>query len=84
VRIKDGDKLIRPHRRHLYQLLTNEYGILHWKVSLSYGAFQLIVGISILLLKGAGSMAVVSMLVLYFCAFIILSYFLRRKVKSQI
>jgi UDP-N-acetylmuramyl pentapeptide phosphotransferase/UDP-N-acetylglucosamine-1-phosphate transferase len=84
VRIKDGDKLIRPHRRHLYQLLTNEYGIQHWRVSLGYGSVQLIVGVSILLLKGAGTMEVLSMLVLYFCAFSILSYFLRKKVKSKI
>jgi UDP-N-acetylmuramyl pentapeptide phosphotransferase/UDP-N-acetylglucosamine-1-phosphate transferase len=84
VRIKDGDRLLRPHRKHLYQLLTNEYRILHWKVSLGYGAFQLIVGVSILLLKGAGSMAVLSMLVFYFCAFSILSYFLRRKMKFRI
>jgi Fuc2NAc and GlcNAc transferase len=84
VRIKDGDRLITPHRSHLYQLLTNEYGIIHWKVSLGYGAFQLIVGVSILLLKDTGCVTILSMLVLYFCVFIVLSYFLRRKVKSQI
>ena len=83
VRIKDGDELIRPHRKHLYQLLTNEYGIQHWRVSLGYGVFQLIVGVSILLLKSTGSMAVLSILALYFCAFTIVSYFIRRKVKSQ-
>jgi len=84
VRIKDGDRLITPHRSHLYQILTNEYGIIHWKVSLGYGAFQLIVGVSILLLKDTGCMTILSMLALYFCVFIVLSYFLRRKVKSQI
>lgn len=83
IRIKDGDRLTKPHRRHLYQLLSNEYGILHWKVSLSYGVFQLIVGISVILLKNTGNIAVISMLVFYFCAFSILSYFLRRKVNFQ-
>jgi Fuc2NAc and GlcNAc transferase len=81
VRIKDGDKLIKPHRRHLYQLLTNEYGILHWKVSLSYGAFQLIVGISILLLKNMGGVIVLSALVFYFCSFTMLSFLFRKKIK---
>lgn len=37
VRIKDGDKLTRPHRRHVYQLLANEMGVDHWKVSVGYG-----------------------------------------------
>lgn len=83
VRIKEKDKLIRPHRRHLYQLLTNEYGILHWKVSLGYGACQLILGISILLLKDAGSIAVLLVLIFYFCVFSIVSYFLRIKVKTH-
>ncbi len=26
-------RLIKPHRRHLYQFLANERGIAHWKVS---------------------------------------------------
>ncbi len=30
VRIKDGENLLHPHRRHLYQLLANERGIAHW------------------------------------------------------
>ena len=30
VRLKDGDRLTRPHRKHLYQLLANEMGIPHW------------------------------------------------------
>jgi Fuc2NAc and GlcNAc transferase len=81
VRIKDGDKLIRPHRKHLYQLLTNEYGILHWKVSLIYGAFQLIVAITVLWLKNMGVVIVISALVFYFCSFTILSFMFRRKIK---
>ncbi|MBW1792430.1 MAG: UDP-N-acetylmuramyl pentapeptide phosphotransferase, partial [Deltaproteobacteria bacterium] len=30
VRVRDGEKLSKPHRRHLYQLLANEYQIPHW------------------------------------------------------
>ena len=44
-RIKDGWSLTKPHRRHLYQVLANEAGISHWKVSLGYGVFQLSAGI---------------------------------------
>jgi Fuc2NAc and GlcNAc transferase len=82
IRIRDGERLSQPHRRHLYQLLANEYSIQHWKVSFGYGLFQLIVGISVLWLKSAGSAAVLSVLMLYFCAFVILSFMLRNKVEE--
>ena len=81
IRIKDGERLSQPHRRHLYQLLANEYNIQHWKVSFGYGLFQLLIGISVLCLKSAGSSAVLSALMLYFCAFVILSFMLRNKVE---
>ena len=84
IRIRDGERLSRPHRRHLYQLLANEYSIQHWKVSFGYGLFQLIVGISVLSLKSTGSLAVISLLILYFCAFTILSFILRNKVECRI
>ena len=84
IRIRDGEKLSQPHRRHLYQLLANEYSVQHWKVSFGYGLFQLIVGISVLWLKSTGSLAVISLLILYFCAFTILSFILRNKVECQI
>ena len=54
IRLKDGEKLWTPHRRHLYQLLVNEFGIAHWKVSLIYGLGQLFVGASILYLLKFG------------------------------
>lgn len=43
-RIRDGDRLASPHRRHLYQVMANEAGIAHWKVSLGYGVIQLLAG----------------------------------------
>jgi len=41
--IRDGwmDRLMKPHRRHVYQLLANEMGIEHWKVSVGYGGLGL-------------------------------------------
>ncbi len=38
-----GEKLSSPHRRHLYQVLSNERGIAHWKVSMGYCALQICV-----------------------------------------
>lgn len=43
-RIKDGERLLAPHRRHLYQVMANEGGIAHWKVSCGYGAVQFLAG----------------------------------------
>lgn len=43
--------LMKPHRGHLYQLLANEMGLAHWKVSVGYGALQLMVGIGALALR---------------------------------
>lgn len=49
-RIIDKQSLTLPHRRHLYQVLANEAGIAHWKISLNYGISQLAVGLIIWLL----------------------------------
>jgi Fuc2NAc and GlcNAc transferase len=40
-RFKQGDALFLPHRKHLYQVLVNERGIAHWKVSVGYGLIQM-------------------------------------------
>jgi Fuc2NAc and GlcNAc transferase len=84
VRLKDGEHLTKAHRRHLYQLLANECEIPHWKVSLGYGLFQLLIGISVILLKKIGFIAVISVLAFSFCSFSILSFILRKKLKCII
>jgi Fuc2NAc and GlcNAc transferase len=42
-RIRNGEDLSKPHRKHLYQVLANEIGMAHWKISLIYGAIQFLV-----------------------------------------
>lgn len=79
IRIKDGENLSEPHRRHLYQLLVNEYRIPHWHVSLGYGLFQLLVGLSVLFLKNKGLYAISLTLTLYFFSFLVFSHILRKK-----
>jgi Fuc2NAc and GlcNAc transferase len=54
VRLRDRDSLVEPHRRHIYQILANEAGIHHWKIALGYGLFQLIIGISAMLMQPKG------------------------------
>ena len=80
VRLRDGEKLFNPHRRHLYQLLANELKIAHWKVSLGYGILQLVVGLSVLTLRAFGIWVVLCLLAAYLCGFIWLSYFVRLRI----
>ncbi len=79
IRIRAGEKLTQPHRRHLYQLLANEFGIAHWKISLAYGIAQLVIGVSVLALRPLGGMAVVLLLAAYFASFIVLTGIVRAK-----
>lgn len=79
IRLKDGEKLWTPHRRHLYQILANEYGIAHWKVSLGYGIAQLFVGASILYILRLGLSTVVAVFFLYLVVFSVISLGLRKR-----
>ncbi|MBW1708180.1 MAG: glycosyltransferase family 4 protein [Deltaproteobacteria bacterium] len=69
VRLRDGENLLKPHRRHVYQLLANEMGVSHWKVSVGYGVLQAMVGIGALSLRGYGTLYVVVFLGLCFAGF---------------
>ena len=79
VRIKNGESLTTAHRKHLYQLMANEMGILHWKISLGYGAVQLMIGLAAIFLCPYG---IVFIFLLYaVCAFVFvrLSNLVRKK-----
>jgi Fuc2NAc and GlcNAc transferase len=82
IRLKDGENLTKPHRRHYYQLLANEKGIAHWKVSVGYGVFQVAVGISVLMVRGYGLGAVFAVLAGWVLAFWIESSRLREGVRA--
>jgi len=79
IRIKDRESLIIAHRRHLYQLLVNEIATPHWLVSLGYGIFQAIVGLSLIAVKPLGISAIFSTFFIYSMLFIIISLFVRFK-----
>ena len=82
-RLRDGEKIWIPHRKHFYQLLANEYAIPHWKISLGYGIGQLFVGISSLYFINSGLLAVLSIFFLYFLIFTLLSGFMRRRLINK-
>jgi Fuc2NAc and GlcNAc transferase len=78
IRIRDGDSLLAPHRRHLYQIFANELGCQHWIVSAGYGIVQLLIGISVLFLVPHGIEAVLALLTIYFIAFAFVTVRVRR------
>jgi len=82
ARIRNGENLLRPHRKHIYQLLANEKGIPHWKVSVGYGLLQAIVGLSVLWVKPFGLTPVIVLLAVWFTGFFIFGSFVRRNVAS--
>jgi len=76
VRIKNGESLSKPHRSHLYQILANECGIDHWKISVGYGFVQLIIGIVLIIFRDRWNVVLI-FLVLCFLVFTLVSVFFR-------
>lgn len=70
--------LLVPHRQHLYQLLANEKGIDHWKVSLGYGVMQLLIGVTAIAVSQYGTLLILMYLGLCFMVFFLFSGFVRR------
>jgi Fuc2NAc and GlcNAc transferase len=83
VRLKNREKLWTPHRRHLYQILTNEYHLAHWKVTLGYGIVQLMVGASVLLVMHTGVFAVIIILAACFAIFCLISSLVRKQLTTH-
>jgi Fuc2NAc and GlcNAc transferase len=78
VRLRDRENLTRSHRRHLYQLLVNELGIAHWKISLAYGIVQLTIGVAILAAYGHGLGVVLICLAVCGAGFLLVTGQIRR------
>ncbi|MDP1991557.1 MAG: hypothetical protein Q8K00_11095, partial [Syntrophales bacterium] len=62
----------------LYQLLVNELGIVHWKVSAAYGVAQLAVGVGILIAYPYGVKTVLIVLTAFFVGFMLLTGHIRK------
>ena len=82
VRLRNGERLSQSHRRHLYQLLANEMGIDHWKISLGYGVVQLIVGYGALVTTRHGFPATLAVLGFSFTAFSAVSFMVRKYIPA--
>lgn len=82
VRLADGESLLRSHRRHLYQLCANEFGIPHWKVTLAYVLLQILIGACALVLRGLGGYLVLVLLIVAFIAFAVTSQCVRARLQA--
>ncbi len=69
IRLKNRENLFVAHRKHFYQVLANEFGIAHWKVSLGYGVVQTLISSHILSLRPHGPGVVAGALMAYFIVF---------------
>ena len=54
IRFRDAEKLTQSHRRHLYQILCNEGGLAHWKISLIYCFIEILISVMMLVAWGKG------------------------------
>lgn len=79
VRIKNGEALTQAHRKHLYQLLANEMGVAHWKISLGYGAIQLMIGLAAIFLCPYGILFIFLLYAVCAVVFFRLSNLVRKK-----
>ena len=80
LRLKQGDSLVIPHRKHLYQLLANELEVRHWKIAGGYGFCQLLIGLSGIYLKSRGVWVVLLVYLGYGVLFLIFFNVIRKKV----
>lgn len=78
-RLKNKEKLNIAHRRHLYQILANEMGISHWKISVSFGFAQCLVGLLVWHFSNRNIFYSVYFIILLTCLFYTISYKIRRK-----
>lgn len=79
VRLNKGESLLKPHRKHIYQLLANEMKIPHWQISLVYGGIQMIIGCTLIMLKQKGLNYILLSYMFYGSIFTLISIFIHRK-----
>lgn len=81
-RLRDGQSPLKAHRRHLYQVLANEAGLPHWRVSVGYGLAQLLIGLAVWGIGGHGLVARLVFLVLLLAAFVWFNNRIKRRYQT--
>jgi len=79
LRLFRGESLSIPHRQHVYQLLANELGIRHWKVSIVFGVIQAFISLIILVLRSR----MVSLIV-FFCVLLVTLFIFSINIREKV
>lgn len=72
-RLRTGESLIKPHRRHLYQILANEGGISHWKISIGFGLLQTLICSLLLMFHSQGTIPLIILILFSAICFVFFS-----------
>ena len=70
-RWRRGENLMQAHRSHLYQYMTNELGLPHWKVSVLYSIVQFVMGLLSIWAYKSGILWQIIVIITYSVLFII-------------
>ena len=76
------ENIFKAHRRHLFQLLSNEMKLPHLVVSMSFALIQLVINISFL--QFSSSVFFISLIILGAAVYCIVKFFIHNKLKSFI
>jgi Fuc2NAc and GlcNAc transferase len=79
ARIKDGDRLTKAHRRHIYQILVNQAGLSHAAVAVFFGFLQIVVAILVWLAMREGLLLLVGLLIFFSGLFFFGGMYIRRR-----
>jgi len=79
VRIKDGDRLTKAHRRHIYQILVNQAALSHAVVTVLYGFIQIVVAVLAWMAMREGLILLVGLLIFLSGLFFLGGMYIRRR-----
>lgn len=83
IRILNGDKLTKAHRRHIYQILANQAGLSHTKVTIIYGIIQILVIYLAWYAKEKGLVYLIGLLVVFSSSYFVFGLRIRQKWGSR-
>ena len=85
VRIKRGENIATPHRSHIYQILANQAGVAHWKISACYGLCQLLTGLVYIFVSSiSGDFACVSVMAFFTAVILCIASRIRRTLETPV
>jgi len=82
IRLVNRENLFSSHRRHLYQILANEAGFAHWKITAIYGMVQIVIAAGAFMVMQKDYWVIILFLTGCSAAFTVLGFWVRKKYSS--